>query len=115
MHEGCRRLQAADVAHRCGSEPRELGLRACSNSERDERGSRGLESQVRVMMSAFAYLLLIRDGLNNVIHQYRHEFRHSMDSSGEGAVLGRAVDGLALRLGLLEPLPGHGVYDVEHA
>lgn len=37
-----------------------------------------------------------------------------MYSGGKGAVLRRAVYCLALRLGLLEPFPRYGVYDVEH-
>jgi hypothetical protein len=53
--------------------------------------------------------------LQNVIHQYGHEFRHSVDTGGICAILGRAVNSLALGLGLLEPLAGYRVYDVKDA
>lgn len=59
-----------------------------------------------------AYLLLLGTGLKNVIHQYGHQFGHSVDASGVGAIWGCAVYGLSLRLCLLEPFPGYRVYDV---
>lgn len=61
-----------------------------------------------------AYLLFLGGGLKNVIHQDGHEFRYSMNSSGIGAILCRAVYWLALRLCLLEPFPGYRVYYVEN-
>lgn len=68
---------------------------------------------MRVIVS-FAYLLFFRGGLQDVIHQNRHEFCHSVDASGIGSIRGRAVNCLCLCLGLLEPFPGYRVYDVEY-
>jgi hypothetical protein len=62
----------------------------------------------------YAYLLLFGGGLQDVIHQNRHEFCHSVDASGVGSIRGRAVYCLRLRLGLLEPFSGYRVYDVEY-
>jgi hypothetical protein len=59
-------------------------------------------------------LLLFGGGLQNVIHQNRHEFCHSVDASGIGSIRSRAVYCLRLRLGLLEPFSGYRVYDVEY-
>lgn len=61
-----------------------------------------------------AYLLLVGSGLKNVIHQYGHEFRHSVYSGGISAILRRAVYWLSLGLGLLEPFAGYRVHYVEN-
>jgi hypothetical protein len=63
-------------------------------------------------MRLYAYLLFFWSGLQYVIHQYGHEFRYSVDTSSIRAILGGAVNCLALSLGLLEPLAGYRVYDV---
>lgn len=63
--------------------------------------------------SNYTYLLVFWGGLKNVIHQHGHQFRHSVNSSGICAILGRAVYRLALRLCLLKPLAGYRVYYVE--
>jgi hypothetical protein len=38
-----------------------------------------------------------------------------MHTSGKGAILGGAAYGLALGLGLVHPLAGYRVYDVENS
>ncbi len=53
--------------------------------------------------------------MSYVIHQYWHELRHSVDAGRKGAILGRAVYGLVVGLGLVQPLSGYRVYDVEHS
>ena len=62
----------------------------------------------------YAYLLFFRGGLQNVIHQNRHEFCHSVDTSGIGSIRGRAVNSCSLGFGLLEPFAGYRVYDVKN-
>lgn len=66
-------------------------------------------------MYVFAYLLLIRSVLNNIIHQHGHEFRYAVDACGVCAVWGSAVYCLALGFCRLQPFPGYRVYDVEDA
>lgn len=62
-----------------------------------------------------AYLLFLWGGLQDIIHQYGHQFRYSVNTSGIGSILGRAVYCLSLSLGLFEPFPGYRVYDVEYS
>ena len=62
-----------------------------------------------------AYLLSLWGVLRNVIHQYGHEFRHSVYSGSKCAVWRGAVYLLPLSLCLLKPFAGYRVYDVEHA
>lgn len=62
----------------------------------------------------YAYLLLCWSGLRNIIPQYGHQFRHSVDASGISAIWGGAVYLLSLCLGLLKPFSGYGVYDVKN-
>ena len=62
----------------------------------------------------YAYLLLFRGGMQDIIHQYRHEFGHSVDAGGVCPIRCRAVYCLGLCLGLFEPFSGYRVYDVEY-
>lgn len=64
---------------------------------------------------AWTYLLVFGRRRDDVVHQDGHEFRHSVDASGEGAIWRGAADGLALLLRLLQPFAGYRVYNVEHA
>lgn len=62
-----------------------------------------------------AYLLVRRSRVRDVIHQDGHELGHPVDACGKGPISSRAVYRLALGLGLLEPLAGYRVYNVQHA
>jgi hypothetical protein len=61
-----------------------------------------------------AYLLLLWNRRENIIHQDGHEFRYSVNASSIRPILGRAVNGLPLGFCLLKPFPGYGVYYVEN-
>jgi hypothetical protein len=74
-----------------------------------------LQTATATIRFLFAYLLLLWSGLKNVIHQHGHKFRYSVDTGSVGAVLGGAVNCLALSLGLFKPLPCYRVYDVKDA
>lgn len=52
--------------------------------------------------------------LKDVIHQHRHELRHSVYSSSFSPIRGRTVYCLALGLSLLKPFPSYRVYDVQN-
>jgi hypothetical protein len=53
--------------------------------------------------------------LTDIVHQDGEQFLYSMDASGIGTVLSRAVYGLAGTLSKLSPLAGYRVYNVEYA
>ena len=63
----------------------------------------------------YAYLLIIRSRLTNIIHQYGHQLGYSVNAGSICAVRGGAANGLALSLCLFKPFPGYRVYDVENA
>lgn len=55
----------------------------------------------------YAYLLVLRGRLTNVIHQYGHQLGYSVNASGIRAIRGGTVNGLALCLGLFKPFSGY--------
>lgn len=88
--------------------------RPASMMRRDTKSTR-TATQGKYCEYKDAYLLLLWGGLQDVIHQNGHEFRHSVDASGVGSILGRAVYCLCLGLCLLQPFSGYRVYDVEYS
>ena len=63
----------------------------------------------------YAYLLICWGRRGDIIHQHGHQLGYSIHARREGAVGGRAVDDLALLLGLLHPLARYRVYNIEHS
>lgn len=67
------------------------------------------------MTTQCAYLLVGRGCGQDVTHQHRNQLGYSIHARSIGAVRGRPVDGLTLLPGLVQPLAGYRIYDIEHA
>jgi hypothetical protein len=78
--------------------------------------SRDPEELRRLLSSSiWAYLLIIRSGLDNIVHQDWKQFLYSMNTSSEGSVLCSTVYRMSGVLGLFCPLSRYRVYDVQYA
>jgi hypothetical protein len=65
--------------------------------------------------SSRAYLLIFWGGCYDIIHEYGEQLSHSSHTSGESAVWSTTARCLSTLLGLVYPLPGYRVYDVEYS
>lgn len=65
------------------------------------------------LASSRAYLLIFWGGCYDIIHEYGQQLSHSSHTSGEGAVGSTTTRCLSILLGLVYPLSGYRVYDVE--
>lgn len=76
--------------------------------------SRAAASHLLYQTNACAYLLVGWRCCQDVVHQYGDKLGYSIHARRKGAVRRRCVDDLAMLLGLVQPLAGYRVYDIQH-
>lgn len=64
---------------------------------------------------SIAYLLILGSGLDDIIHEHRKKFGHSINSSSECAIWSSAAGWLASFACLFYPSSSYRVYNVEYA
>ena len=75
----------------------------------------GIKRQICQSFVTKAYLLIFWSGVYDVVHQYREKLSHSSHASSKCAVRSTTTRQLSGLAGLVYPLSGYRVYNVQYS